>query len=223
MHIGFKVKPTIGGGGGGGISLVQSRMGSNVHSLAYNSAVTAGNTLVVCHTGWPGGGANFTSASDSVNGSHTLLLSADVQQDTRIMMSAYASTGSGTPTVSHSPTGGDGTLWIGELSGLNTSSLVATAAASSSGSGTAVALSATGTLEVGDLIIAFMSHAGSNPSITHDSADGFTNAGELEDGNSYMPLAVQYLVAVGTTSITPNYTLSGSSPWFGARVVLNKA
>lgn len=203
-----------------GVTIVQARGATAVTSLSFLSPVTAGNTIFVVLSGWPGGGAAFNAVSDSVNGAHTTVTTVDVQQDTRLMATLFASSAGGNPVISFSG-GSDATMGILEISGLNTSSIVRVASARASNNNAAVALSATGTISAGDLVLAYMSHGGGNPNITEDTADGFTMHIDLPDGNSYMPLAIQSLVSPAGASVTPDFAIASGVPWHAARIVLS--
>src|SRR6516162_4596010 len=82
------------------VAFVQSRSASpgssTSTSLAYNSAVTAGDTLVVFVRA--GAAISGVSVSDSVNGAWTSAINTDTVGDSHIV-GYFQNTASGTPTV----------------------------------------------------------------------------------------------------------------------------
>lgn len=207
------------GGGGGGVTVVQSRVATSASSLAFLNPVTAGNTIAVCVTGWV---ASISAISDSVNGAHTIISNSDAS-NMRCAMSYRTNTGAGTPNISLTGSG-DRTLVIVELAGVDTGSPIDITGANANGSGTTVSASATGTMSAaGNGILAVMGHDGGNISIVHDTADGFSLVQEAEDGGSYMDIAVQFLQATSTASITPNWTIGSSQNWIAGRAVFRAA
>ena len=165
------------------VAFVQSRSASpgssTTTSLAYNSAVTAGDTLVVFVR--VGAAISGVSVSDSVNGAWTSAINTDTVGDSHIV-GYFQNTASGTPTVTVSwTTSGSIRLGILEYGGVAASSLDQgpTYASFSGAAGVATSPSVTTTVASEVLIVSLERNAaggantdngsGSNPS------SGWTN------------------------------------------------
>lgn len=209
-------------------SVVQSKRGqlsasTAAVSVSFDSLPTVGN-LVVCCVGMYRSDAGSFTYSDNQSGNTWAEARAQNNNTDSIRATiAYAlvvgSSGTFTVTVDAS-TGTDSykTVALVELSGNASSSVLGNVGGGSGNSGTA-STGAVSTTVDGEIVIACMTHAGSNRTITEGG--GFTLILEHEDGTTDMPISATYQTgATGSYTATWTFTSTG---WVAAAACFKPA
>lgn len=188
-------------------------------TLAYGSNVTAGNALVaVAHS--------FNSACNLTVDNDTNVYQEGVNQTSGLSSLrtdvAFNANG-GATTVTIDPTGtADIYFVISEWSGVDEGAGIDVGATGgATGTSTTPSAGTTGTLSMADsCVVAAVTHAGTDTTITEDTTDSFTALQENEGGSTNCPGAVEYKVVSATTAVDAGFTLGASNAWICQRLVL---
>lgn len=203
------------------ISLEQYRSvlagGVNSQALSFTTTPTVGNLILVALSTYAGN-IGTSAITDNQGNTYTRRSLAEPEgQDTDVaIFTAIASTSSGTFTVTANPDGtsADLTMVIMDFSGCDADPF--DQQSSGTGNGTAVSTgNATPSVD-GALMVAAMTHAGTDRTITEEA--GWTLIYENEGGSSNMPISVVYKVQSTAAAEDADWTIGTGAVYWGAVV-----
>jgi hypothetical protein len=208
------------------LAVSQTRQGNGAgdsFSLSFSSTPTVGHLIVVCTSVYIGDSTSGLSVSDNQGNTYTQRRYDNSIYGVRLAIyTAVASTSSGTFTVTVNPAGSsaDITITLLDISGQASSFL--DQVNNTTGTGTAASSGDVTPTQNNELLVATMTHGGSDRTITEES--GWTLAGELEGGTGNQPISSVYKLQTTATTEDADWTIgTGSADWVGQIITIIQA
>lgn len=208
-------------------SMIQSRgtFGSGASlALSFVSTPAVGSLITVCASMYGVINADLAtnSVTDNQGNSYTCQnLLVDFNDGCGVAVySAIASTSSGTFTVTVTPTG-SGDLAMGIMSLTGNHATPADQNGSGTGTSTAPSSGDETPTEDNELLVAAMSHSGSDRTLTEEA--GWSLVYENEGGTANIPISVVYKIQAGAAAEDADWTIGTGSVSWGAVIATYKA